>query len=667
MVLLRSVRLLCAFFSVAPATNWALAQFVPLQDANLTTLDSAHDPNITISYKIPKGACKTAFDTQKQYSGWVNIPVEHRSASLFFWFVEAREPSSTLTIWLNGGAGGSSMSGFWQENGPCEVVEKDKDHLEVKAREWGWDRASNMLYIDLPSVGFSYTTPITNGSFDSYNATTIFPPEPVPKWSSPWAFMNGTFSSPFPLSTVDNTTATADLIWNFLQTFLLTFPQYNPPSNSSTGISLFAKGTTAPLAPLFASYFHSQNLALSNASPPNAILPIKISSIGLLNACGLDPLSQAQSYATMALNNSFHLPLLTPNQTAPIMEAYNSRGGCSDLFLACRNPSSLTEDETSQVCQQAWQCVYSLTIPYQQFTSRSLYDINSPSFDPLPNQTYLTHLNSLEFLTAIGAPVNFTDTTPPPIPTLHDDPLSALTSLLSQGVRIALIHGDRDYLCNWYSGQSTSLTLSQTLPLYTPPPFNTTGYADIHVNSTYIGGVTRQLAANLSFTRVYDAGHFPSYSQPETTFEIFARVILGLSLSTGQEVDLAATFGTNGNPEANKTGPALLATNVPNARCYIRKVADTCDDESARAVLRGEGVVINGVWYNSSKDWQLPGQRSDGAVGQGAAPTATVMTGIFTTSLSATTSTSNSGAVSGWDCSAHGLSIVGALAGLLLL
>lgn len=144
MLLSRSVRLFCACFSVT-----ALAQFVPLQDANLTTLNAAHDPNITISYKVPKGACKTAFDAQKQFSGWVNIPVEGRSTSLFFWFIEAREPTSTLTIWLNGGTGGSSMSGFWQENGPCEVVEKDKDHLEVKAREWGWDRASNMLYIDL--------------------------------------------------------------------------------------------------------------------------------------------------------------------------------------------------------------------------------------------------------------------------------------------------------------------------------------------------------------------------------------------------------------------------------------------------------------------------------------------------------------------------------------
>ncbi|KAK4194659.1 Alpha/Beta hydrolase protein [Triangularia verruculosa] len=661
MLYLCSVKLLFTLFSAALLKRQAFAQFLPLYDANLTTLNSPHDPNITISYKVPEGACKTAFDTQKQYSGWVRIPVEDESTNLFFWFIEAREPTPALTIWLNGGAGGSSMSGFWQENGPCEVVEKDKDNLEVKAREWGWDRASNMLYIDLPSVGFSYTTPITNGSFDSYNATTIFPPEPIPEWSSPWAFTNGTFSIPNPST---NTFTAAHLVWNLLQAFLLTFPQYNPPLNSSTGISLFAKSTTAPYAPLFASYFHSQNLALSNSSLPSSVLPIKISAIGLINACNIDPVSQAQSYATMATNNSFNLPLLTTEQASPIMEAFKTRGGCSDLLAVCRsdNPTGLTKDDQIQVCQQAASCMDSLTFPYQKYTSRSLHDISNPSFDPLPNQTYLTYLNSLAFLSALGSPINFTDL-PPAYPPLSPDPIPALTSLLSQGVRIAMISGDRDYLCNWYSTQSTALRLASSLPSYSPF-LNAAGYAQIYSNTTYIGGAVRQFA-NLSFSRVYDAGHFPSYSQAETLFEVFARVVLGdRSLSTGEEVELGGTFATEGDPEATHTAE-LLATNVPNPRCYIRKAAETCDDESTRAVLRGEGVVINGVWYNSSDDWQLPGQR-DGTSGQDPTTTA-VMTGIFTTSISASTETANSAPVSRQGSAAYGLSVVGVLAGALLL
>ena len=127
----------------------ALAQFV-VQDAdarNLTVLRSPGGGNVTISYKVPEGACKTAFDKQKQYTGWVNVPGDYPT-SLFFWFVEARNPTDSLTVWLNGGPGSSSMYGFFAGNGPCEVIEKGLDTYDTAAREWGWDRASNMLFID---------------------------------------------------------------------------------------------------------------------------------------------------------------------------------------------------------------------------------------------------------------------------------------------------------------------------------------------------------------------------------------------------------------------------------------------------------------------------------------------------------------------------------------
>lgn len=115
---------------------------------NLTVVRSPGNHNVTISYKQPTGACKTAFGSQKQYTGWVNIPGDYPT-NLFFWFVEARQPTKTLTLWLNGGPGSSSMYGFFAGNGPCEVVgAAGLNKFETVAREWGWDRASNMLFID---------------------------------------------------------------------------------------------------------------------------------------------------------------------------------------------------------------------------------------------------------------------------------------------------------------------------------------------------------------------------------------------------------------------------------------------------------------------------------------------------------------------------------------
>lgn len=131
---------------VALLSTLTAAQF-PSTSVNLTTITSPVDGNVTIRYKIPDGACKTAYDSQQQYTGWVSVPGPF-PANMFFWFIGAREPTNAMTIWLNGGPGVSSLFGMFTEVGPCEVIEKGLDQYETVAREWGWDRASNMLFID---------------------------------------------------------------------------------------------------------------------------------------------------------------------------------------------------------------------------------------------------------------------------------------------------------------------------------------------------------------------------------------------------------------------------------------------------------------------------------------------------------------------------------------
>lgn len=141
------------FFSLLAS---ALAQYPPF--SNLTTIKSPVDGNITISYKSPPtGTCQTVFDNQQQYTGWVNIPGNY-STNTFFWFIAARDPTSQLTIWLNGGPGSSSMIGLFAENGPCEVVELAEGKFGTQARDWGWDRASNILYIDQVRTLFAHVT-----------------------------------------------------------------------------------------------------------------------------------------------------------------------------------------------------------------------------------------------------------------------------------------------------------------------------------------------------------------------------------------------------------------------------------------------------------------------------------------------------------------------------
>jgi len=71
--------------------------------------------------------------------------------------------------------------------------------------------------------------------------------------------------------------------------------------------------------------------------------------------------------------------------------------------------------------------------------------------------------------------------------------------------------------------------------------FRAAGYQDIKVSDSNIGGQVRQ-HGNFSFSRVYNAGHLVPAYQPEATYRIFERVLKGLSIATGEEIQ---TTGNN--------------------------------------------------------------------------------------------------------------------------
>lgn len=43
------------------------------------------------------------------------------------------------------------MIGMFAENGPCEVIQMPDGSYGTQARMWGWDRSSNILFIDQPA------------------------------------------------------------------------------------------------------------------------------------------------------------------------------------------------------------------------------------------------------------------------------------------------------------------------------------------------------------------------------------------------------------------------------------------------------------------------------------------------------------------------------------
>lgn len=598
-------------------------------DSNSTSIQSPIDHDVTIRYKSPpRGTCTTVFPGQKQYTGYITLPPnllpsirQNYSVNTFFWFIEARnDPSSApLTIYMNGGPGTSSMVGLFQENGPCEVIEIASGRFGTRARDWGWDRSSNIVYIDQPNkVGFSYDVP-TNGSLNLITSEIIFPPSHPPLDQPSHTFLNGTFSSGVGNRTANTTEIAAHTTWHFLQGFLSTFPQYNPgfsphKNQSDTArINLFVESYGGKYGPSFAAYWEEQNMRRKIDSDfKKKTLEIRLSSLGIIQGC-VDDLVQGQFYPIFANNNTYGIKALSLADQQASASSFFDASGCQQLIQACRNavvsfdPHDYGDSiKANQACQTAWSnCTNELIGPLLD-TGRDIYDITQKVPSMLSSSAYLEYLNTAEVQAAIGVAINYTETSAGVANAFgqtgdyeRGNQISDMVFLLSLGVRVALIYGDRDFICNWVGGEAVSFAIAAESPSHSL--FYSAGYADIVVNETYVGGVVRQFG-NLSFSRIYDAGHLVPAYQPETSFVVFSRIILGTDISLGKPVDLSS-FSSSGTPNATHTNtlPHQL-----ESKCYLRDMNRTCSQEQRDKIQKGEGDIINGALYLEPSDWAPP-------------------------------------------------------------
>ncbi|PSN61055.1 carboxypeptidase S1 [Corynespora cassiicola Philippines] len=592
-----------------------------------TVIKSPINENITISYKEPDpGTCATAFSTQKQYSGYVNLPPftlepfqQNYSINTFFWFFEARTSPETspLTIWLNGGPGSSSMIGLFREMGPCMVV-PSTDGYGTTTNPWGWDRSSNMLFIDQPTqVGFSYDDAV-NATVDLYTGERR-EPGPSAESGPDWLTLNGTFSSGHEANTQNTSIIAASASWHFLQGFLSAFPQYNPGSTPNvttvgpTGINLFAESFGGQYAPAFAHFFEDQNARrITGDISSNSTLEIKLTSVGIINGL-IDQLIQAPYWPRFAYNNTYGIEAIDQTTQLNAISDFQAPGGCRDLITQCRadmktnDPKGDGDDQTTNTACQNAKSACDLILAASISPGRSVYDIRVQNPNAFPSYAYLEYLNSAEVLGSIGAKVNFTETSLDVFKAFiatgdenRGTPLTSLASLLTLGVRVALVYGDADLICNWYGGEAVSLELARNLPTYSTN-FPAAGYADIVVNSSYVAGQVRQYG-NLSFSRIYDAGHtVPSY-QGEAAFTVFTRIIEGDDIGMGRDVDLSS-FSTEGPANSDFKNKVKEQPEYP---CWIRAMNDTCTSDAIKNINQGSGVVKNGMWFAEDKQYSSP-------------------------------------------------------------
>ncbi|KAJ5753870.1 uncharacterized protein N7511_008023 [Penicillium nucicola] len=520
---------------------------LPKEPTGVKTIKTAN--NVTIRYKEPgkEGVCETTPGV-KSYSGYVDLsPTEHT----FFWFFEARHDpkNAPITLWLNGGPGSDSLIGLFEELGPCRINNESESEINPHS----WNEVSNMLFLSQPlGVGFSYAekapgtlNPVT-GVFEDADFAGVDGRYPV---------INAT--------KIDTTNLAAIATWEVLQGFLGALPKLDSKIKSKS-FNLWTESYGGHYGPAFFDHFYKENEKIKNGTQQG--IQLDFNTLGIINGI-IDEGIQAPHYPEFAVNNTYGIKSVNDTVYNYMKFANGMPNGCQDQIAYCKqtNRTSLADfsicTEATNMCRDNVDInhnPYILTSlntegPYYSFGNRGVYDIRHPYDDPTPESYYSSYLAKDTVLNAIGVDINYTQSNNEIYYAFQQTGdfvwpnfLEDLEDILSKPVRVALIYGDADYICNWFGGQAISLAAKYKHS----KQFKKAGYAPFTVDGVEYGE-TREFG-NFSFTRVYEAGHEVPYYQPVAALQLFNRTLFGWELPDGVR-KLKDGFGTEGDAVATHT------------------------------------------------------------------------------------------------------------------
>jgi len=366
------------------------------------------------------------------------------------------------------------MIGLFQENGPCHFVDGAST---PSLNPYSFNEYANMLYVDQPiGVGFSYGT-----------------------------------------DSVTSTVTAAPFVWTLLQAFFSSFPQYE---NRDFGI--FTESYGGHYGPAFASYVESQNAAIAAGS----ITGEQISLVALgINNGWYDSIIQEKAYVDFSLNNSYG-PLITTSQYTSYLDAYTT--GCLPALEEC---SALTGSNSA--CVNADNTCYNdIEGPLSGVADFDVYDIRAPSNDPNPPETYVTYLQSSAVMSAIGAKSTYAECPDAPYEKFSNTGdnsrslLSTLSTVVQSGITTLIWAGDADWICNWFGGLASANAITYS----GSTEFNAMDVSNYTVNG--VAGGTFKSVGNLSWLRVFGAGHEVPYYQPELALQVFKQTMQKTAISS---------------------------------------------------------------------------------------------------------------------------------------
>ncbi|KAK7393008.1 hypothetical protein VNO78_21458 [Psophocarpus tetragonolobus] len=388
-------------------------------------------------------------------------PIQHsQAARMFYFFFESRNnrTEDPVVIWLTGGPGCSSELALFYENGPFKIA----DNLSLVWNEYGWDKASNLLYVDQPTgTGFSYST-------DSRDIR-------------------------------HNEEGVSNDLYDFLQAFFAEHPQYAKNNFFITGESY-----AGHYIPAFATRIHRGNKAKEG---------IHINLKGLAIGNGLtNPAIQYKAYPDFALevgiitkstHNLLNSVLVPTCESAIKLCGTNGKTSCMAAYLVC---NLIFTDIRLHAGDKNYydirkKCVGTLCYDFSnmekflnQKSVRDSLGVGKIHFVSCSTEVYTAMMVDWMRNLEVGIP-----------------------ALLEDGINLLIYAGEYDLICNWlgnsrwvhameWSGQKEFATSLEV-------PFVVDGSE---------AGLLKSHGP-LSFLKVHDAGHMVPMDQPKAALEMLKK------------------------------------------------------------------------------------------------------------------------------------------------
>ncbi|KAK7060114.1 hypothetical protein VNI00_000878 [Paramarasmius palmivorus] len=422
----------------------------------------------------------------KQYSGFLDIS---ENKHLFFWFFESRKApeDAPLILWLNGGPGGSSVLGLLMELGPCWVTDEGKN---TTFNPHSWNTDANIIFIDQPvEVGFSY-----DDRGPSVNTSAVG----------------------------------AQDIYAFFQLFFDRFPEY-----STQPFHIAGESYGGVYVPNIANAIYQHN----KEQVDNGLKHINLASVILANAF-TDPKIQYASIVDYACGGAPY-PVADPDGF--LCESLRVPTDiCVRLVEACQDkPSRYTCEPAALYCNtQLMEPVSTLGLNPYDIRKKCQYNENDICYKEAqwiekwmntPTNKAALGVAPERNYTAINMRVNHDFAATGEMAFNH---ASLLTELVNDGIRLLVYAGDTDTICTNFIGQHRYV---EALDTEFHDEFAKAKLLPWHdsVTGRLVGQVrSAGSAGNVTYVRVYDAGHMAPYDQPEALHDMITRWIQTIPLST---------------------------------------------------------------------------------------------------------------------------------------